>query len=390
MNRKELILLLLGVIAIGGTSIGVFKRNASSWHEAAPTPTGKVLKEFALNDVARIQIKSNQSDLNLIKKDGQWTLKERGDYPANFEQIGDLVRKIWELKAVQTVKAGPSQLGRLNLNEQGSASPSAGTLVDLKDQSGTRISALLVGKPYLRGDGGMEEGGGYPAGRYVVALDADRQALLVSEPFTQVDSPAAQWLDHAFFKIDHIKSAVVTGTSPEAGWKLSRENETANWKLEDAKPGEELDQAKVPAFVSQLGFPGFIDVAPRDSAGKTPVLEKPAAMTVETFDGFLYTIKLGSPVGENCPLTVSVSANLPKKRVAGKEEKPADKTRLDAEFAAKAKELQAKLEKEKKFEKETYLVAKSGFDSMLKQRSELMAEKKPAPTPSPSPAEKAK
>ena len=364
---------------IGAVSLGVFKRNASSWQQTEPTQ-GKVVKEFALNDVAQIEIKSSQSDLNLVKKDGRWCVKERDNYPASFEQVSDLVRKLWELKPVQVIKAGPSQLGRLNLVEPGPDAKSAGTLVDLKDGNGVRIRAVLLGKKYMRQFAGMDEEGGYPAGRYVMALDSDRQPILVGDALAPADAPLAQWLDHDFFKIEHIKSIAVTGTSAETSWKLTRDSETANWSLIDAKPGEELDQAKVPTFASQLAFPTFVDV----ESGSRP-LGTPTSINVETFDGFAYSLKLGSsPSGDNVPMKIAVSANLPKDRTPGKEEKPEDKKRLDTQFAEKNKEQQAKLEKEKQLEPRTYLVAKGAVDSLLKQRSELMAEKKPSPSPTPT------
>ena len=73
---------------------------------------------------------------------------------------------------------------------------------------------------------------------------------------------------------------------------------------------------------------------------------------------------------------MAVNANLPKERVAGKDEKPEDKAKLDKEFADKNKQLEEKLKKEKQFEKWTYLVAKWPFDPLLKNRAELMVEKK--------------
>ena len=373
MNRKELILLLLGVTVIGAVSLGVFKRNASSWQQTN-SAQGKVLNDFALNEVAQIEIKSAQSDLNLIKKDNRWCVKERANYPASFEQVSDLVRKLWELKAVQTVDVGPSQLGRLNLLEPGPDAKSAGTVVDLKDTNGVRIRALLVGKKYLRETPGMDEGQGYPAGRYVMALGPERQPVLVGDALTQTESSAAQWLDHDFFKVEHIKSVAVTGTSAETSWKLSRETETSDWKLADLKSGEELDQGKVPVFASQLAFPAFADVQTQDQP-----LDNPTSVEVETFNGFTYSLKFGSSsIGDNLPMKIAISANLATERPAGKDEKPEEKKRLDEQFAANAKELQSKLEKEKQLEPRTFLVAKGGFESFFKKRSELMAEKKTA------------
>lgn len=386
MNRNQLILLLIGVAVIGGVSLGVFKKNASSWQQGSSTPA-KVLKEFAINSVAQIEIKTTQADLHLVKKEGHWVVKERGDFPASFERVRDFVRKLWELKPVQSVKVGPSQLGRLELVEPAPNAKSAGTVVDLMDEKGARIRAVLLGKQCLREGGGMQGMGGmdgYPAGRYVMALDSESEPFLVGDALSQADASAPQWLDREFFKIERIKSVAITGTSPEVSWSLVRETETDNWKLADAKSGEELDQAKVPIFASQLGFPSFVDVVME----KNPEgLENATAISVETFDGFRYCLTLGSAQSpENYLLTVAVSANLPKERTPGKDEKPEDKKRLDTQFADKNKALLAKLDKEIKLQGEVFLVSKGAFDSLLKKRSELLAEKESAPSPSPAPA----
>jgi hypothetical protein len=71
-----------------------------------------------------------------------------------------------------------------------------------------------------------------------------------------------------------------------------------------------------------------------------------------------------------------VEGNFPKEREAGKDEKPEDKAKLDKEFKDKQSKLEEKLKSEKKFEKWTYLVAKWGVDPLLKDRKDLLQEKK--------------
>ncbi|HEY2951029.1 MAG TPA: hypothetical protein VGK40_00520, partial [Verrucomicrobiae bacterium] len=108
-------------------------------------------------------------------------------------------------------------------------------------------------------------------------------------------------------------------------------------------------------------------------------LEKPTVATLETFDNFNYTLKLGGSGDGDRQVQVAVSANLAKDRAPGKDEKPEDKTKLDKEFAEKNKKLEDKLKAEKAFEKWTYTVAKYTVDQLLKERHELLAEKKEEP-----------
>ena len=112
-------------------------------------------------------------------------------------------------------------------------------------------------------------------------------------------------------------------------------------------------------------------------------LDKPSTATIETFDNFVYTLRIGKLMEENYPVLVSVTATLPKERTPGKDEKPEDKAKLDQEFQAQQMKLADKLTKEQKLENRPYLISKATIEQLLKDRSALMAEKKPHPLPRP-------
>ena len=93
-------------------------------------------------------------------------------------------------------------------------------------------------------------------------------------------------------------------------------------------------------------------------------------------------------------MTLTVTADIPKARTPGKDEKPEDKTRLDKEFKDKQQKLEDRLAQDKTYEKRIYLVSSWSVDSLLKDRSQLLEEKKeepkkepttPAPQASPDP-----
>ena len=171
-------------------------------------------------------------------------------------------------------------------------------------------------------------------------------------------------------------------------WKLERAESSTEWKLADAKPGEQLDPTKAAQVTSALSsISSFSDVLPPDAKPETTGLDKPAVVTVTTQDGFTYTLKVGKKTGEAYALAVAVTADLAKSRTPAKDEKPEDKARLDKEFQTKHETLEKKLTGEKKFEGRIFLVSKYGVEQLEKNRADLLA---PKPTPSPSPAEKAR
>src|ERR1700730_1212167 len=147
MKGKQLALVLVLLVVLGGAALFLNHRNSASWSSTATTSSGKVL-DFPLNDVSQVTIKESGAELTLVKKDDIWTVKERADYPADFDKVSALMRKLWELRPVQDVKVGPSQLARLQLTEPAQGSNN-GTLLDLKGAGDKRLAALLLGKKNL-------------------------------------------------------------------------------------------------------------------------------------------------------------------------------------------------------------------------------------------------
>lgn len=382
MKGKQLALVLVLLAVVGGIALFLNHRNSAAWSETATTTSGKVL-DFPLNDVSQVTIKEGGAELNLAKKDEVWTVKERADYPADFAKISALIRKLWELKPVQDVKVGPSQLARLQLTEPAPGSTS-GTLLDLKGAGDKRLAAVLLGKKNLRNpDQPAGEGGGFAVGRYVMAQDGSNRVFLVSDTFEEIEMKPEQWLNRDFIKIENAKSIAVEGTTPAMTWKIVRDAAAAPWKLADAKPGEEMDNAKVSSLASYLTAASFADVLPPNAPVTETGLDKPSTVRIETFDNFVYELRIGKLTGENYPLLVSVKADLPKERAAAADEKPEDKARLDQEFQTKQKQFTDKLATEEKLQARPYLIPKSTIDQLLKDRASLLAEKKPVPSPTP-------
>jgi hypothetical protein len=175
-----------------------------------------------------------------------------------------------------------------------------------------------------------------------------------------------------------VKSIDVAFPVATNSWKLTRETESGEWKLAEAKPGEQLDSAKTGSLSNPLNAPAFNDV--ETSANPAQLgLDKPTVVKLETFDNFNYTLKVGAKTNDAYAMALTVSANLPKARTPGKDEKPDDKTKLDKEFKDKQQKLEEKLAQEKPYEKWVYLVSSWTLEPVLKERSQLLAEKKEEP-----------
>ena len=91
-------------------------------------------------------------------------------------------------------------------------------------------------------------------------------------------------------------------------------------------------------------------------------------------------VNLTSKRGDDYYLSVAVSATLPKIRTgATTNETKEVKEKLDKEFKEKTEKLQEKLKTEQTYGKWTYVVSKWTVDNLLKERKDLLPEKKEEP-----------
>lgn len=377
MNRKQFTILLLVGLVVGAAGWYSVKQRSASFKTSEGKGGEKLVPNFPINDIAAVRIKSGAGEVNIVKQEDLWRVKERFGYPANFSELGDFLRKIQDLKAGQEVKVGASQMGRLELNspEQGSTN-GAGTLVEFKDAKNANLKTLILGKKHSRGGGDSPMGGDFPIGRYVMVPGTPAQVTLINDPLSNVETKPEQWLDKEFFKVEKLKSISVTHPGVTNSWSLVREKEGGDLKLEDPKGDEALDTGKASGAGYALSSPTFNDVVSPDA--KDTGLDAPILAKLETFDGFTYTAKIGKQSGEeNYHFKVAVDGKFETERKAPADEKPEDKEKADKDFKEKLGKQEEKLKKEKAFEKWTYLVAKWTIDPLLKERKDLLAEKKP-------------
>lgn len=384
MNRKQLTLILVAFVVLGALGLWLRSRDASTYQASTVQMGRKVLGDFDVNAVASVLIRQGTNTLTLAQKEDRWVVAERGDFPANFTEVGEMLRKLWDLKVVQPIAGplSPAALERLELNPHATNHPA--TVVTLLDRDGKALRTLLLGKQHRRQPAtpsplGGEEG--WPDGRYLMLEgDAAQGASLVAESFSNLEPRPETWLSRDFFKVERpLAIAVHYPDAPTNSWKISRASETNDWTLADLGPEEKLDPAKLSVLGSVLSWPSFEDVV----VGQDPAtlgLNQPITIEIQTADAFRYHLK-AAPKGteEKYYLTVDVQAELPKERTPGTDEKPEDKEKLDKEFKDKVEKLTTKLRNEQLLAGRVFLVSKWTLDSVLKKRGDFL-QAPPAPT----------
>ncbi len=373
MNRKTF-LILIGLLAVlGGAGMALFWQDLGVWRSTGTKIGSKPFEKLATGEVAQVRLYDGQNETTLVLKEGRWTVRQRGDYSASVQEIGDLLVKLPDLKVVQTESVGASLLPRLNLVEpaKDAKAEGAGTQLELSDKNGTLLGSLLLGKIVVKKEPSplpiQQE---TPVGRYVLSPGSPI-VLVMSDALKNASAKPEAWLAKDFFKAERIKSLAASGEG--AQWKIARKEEFDQWKFADG--AGELDPGKAVAAVNGLAALTFNDVA---FDVKPDTLDKPRTFVAETYDNLVYTIRVAPKAGsEYFYVTVTLSGEAPRARTPETNEKPADLERLDKQFAETLKKLDDRVKFEKGLAGWVYMVSAKNLEPLLKTRSELVAAPRP-------------
>jgi len=361
MNRKQFTLLLLALLVVGSAGLLLFKRNQRSWsvHEAK---TGdKLLPNFRFNDVAGIRIKGNNSDFDIVRREGVWRVPKRNDYPANYSLIKNLLLNIRDIKVARSENVGPSQRAHVGLDEPGK--DGGGILIEFKDAQGKLLDSLLVGKRHLRPESAADpfRMRGLFDGCYVLLPQDPQNVLLISDDLGTVSAEPGSWLDHSFVIVENIRSISSIGSDGDKQWELARDSEAERWTLRDNKPGatETLDTTAAAQTVEMLALLSFVDV---DVAPDSSQLDKSKARTlfVKTLESFSYVVAInGKRSDGHYQLTVTTESNIP--------EEPVDK-----ESTNEKRKLLEKFKREQTFARWIYVVEPSVLEPLIRERTQFV------------------
>ena len=393
MNKRQVIILWAIALALGAAVTAVKLSQNQSTLSATNRAQGQTLFEsFPAADASSIEIQGVTESVSLVKKDGKWVVTQRDGYPANNTYVNDLIRTLGELKVAQSMKAGPSFAPRFGMDESATVPADRGLTATFKDASGKEIAKVSLGKNIESGSASSPMGGANSVGRYIRNHADESGFYAVSEMFPSISAEAKRWLADGFISPEKIKTITVSQSGKaDPAWKLTREGEEAEFKLEGAAAAEVLDTTAAGALKGLFSYARFEDVLPKDKvAGLTGDGKRTAV--IETFEGFTYSVNFTptkvappaaatpgapAPTADNFLVTVDVSAELPKERKKEEGEKPEDAKTKDAAFSERLKTLSDKLTKEKALAGITFEVAKSTVEPLLKERADLIAKATP-------------
>jgi len=383
MKQKHLVI-LVAVLVCGLllTLIANSRRGGSVDVKSSSVIGERVFPNFPSKEVTAIAIEGSDGEVHLEKKGDDWSVVERDGYPADFDKVVKLLQLGFDLSPIDNILVGDryDRVGLADPEDEEADAEDKPMVLSFAKGEGKDAGTLWVGGAYEKEEQSQFGSFNSVVGRYVRKPDAS-DVYLVGSAFDEADTDPANWLDDTFVKVRKIKTLErIPADDKESGWKLTRDEDRADYILVDLKEVEELDQSTVSSMKSAFSTPRFADVMVGDD------VEEPSALVfkVDTFDGFKYVFTFNEKNEANEYLmTIQVDADLPKERPAVEGESDEDKATNDAAFTADLEKLKVKLAEEKALEGHIYKVRSSVIDSINKPRADLMKQDEPATTGAP-------
>jgi hypothetical protein len=380
MNKRQVILLWIIALVLAVAVFAVkISQNQTANSSIKRSPGQTLFEGFPAAQAASVAIQGASGTVTLTRKDSNWSIVERDAYPAKNSFVNDFLRTLSEVEVTQGMEAGPSFAPRFGMDESATAGADRGLTATIKDAEGKEIAKVSLGKTIESSNSSPNPmGGGSAVGRYI-RNHADASAFYaVSELFPSITDDAKAWLNDGFISPEKIKTITVSQAGKaEPDWKVTRDGEEAEFKLDGASAAEVLDSTASTNLKSLLSFARFEDVVPKAKVAERATPESARNVVLETFDGFTYKLVLTQAkpaASEAVLLTVDVTAELAKERQKAPDEKPEDAKSKDSAFTERLKSLNEKLTREKALAGITFEISKSTVESLLKPRADLIAK----------------
>ncbi len=307
-NKTALELIILALIVFLGY-IFAFS------HVREPIKSGDkkyLISEIDLTQVQSIAMSKGDDTVTIALKDNQWTVVERGGYPADVMMVNELLVSMNQLKIIRKPVVGESQYKRLRLLTEGDEDQ-LGTSLVIKGKSGETFVNTVVGVKHFSKskDGVYVQGGLRATGAYLLAKETDPFVALVDHPLNSVVTDPVEWLDKSFFRMNSLHSIEVIYKNAEDNWKIAVDDKTNKMGLVGLKSNEVAKGSainKVAPFFEDLSF---IDVVVGSFyiAQMRPVAEIKLTDNKEN----LFVVRVGNQIGNDyiCQILNLYSAQTP-------------------------------------------------------------------------------
>lgn len=236
-----------------------------------------------INDAATLRVRSGEREVRLRRGGEGWVVENRGGYPARFEKVRETLVALADAKLVEPRTSRPERFADLWL-EDPSAPEAKGVLVEVGDEAGAMIAALVVGKSANSPTGEQQ-------GTFVRRFGEEQ--TYKSDLKARVDPTITEWISRDVLTLERSRVSSAAVTRAEGGdLRVRRDTpQRSDFTVENMPPGRELRYATAGAEpVNAVEYVTLADVAPLDSIDFEGALV--ATTIYGCFDGLVITVRL--------------------------------------------------------------------------------------------------
>ena len=279
---KKNLLLIVILAALVAAAVVLLRKQGGVTTGDGVQEGDKVLPEFDLTKIARIEVQSGDETNIVENADGDWVLRNLHGFPVKADRLRDEVVKLAELEVGQTVRGGTEMLDDFELDA------GKGRIVRLLDAAGGELASVHLGKERTSGEGGQF--GPRADGQYLRV--GDGPVMLVQDAVTGFDNVDSAWVEKEIVNVSKAKVKEVTVTLTNATYLLSPAGDN-DYYLDVLKQGQAIDNSKAYSVLNALSYLSFNEVVPADTPAADTGLDQPQTYVARTEDNLVYTVKVG-------------------------------------------------------------------------------------------------
>lgn len=221
-------LVIAAVVVISLATYSSVMRNHTQESSHAPLlPT----LPAELKDLEEVIIRKGGTSptVTLHKKAEQWSVAERGDYPADFTKLRTLLAALTDAKIVEEKTSNPANFALIGVTDP---APN-GEAVEVEVAAGKAKHAVIVGK--AAGEGTFVRRGG------------ENRSFIV-QPAISVDTDAHAWIEPKLLDVSVTAiQSVQVKPATDPGYTIQRQAAPLTPPAAPAKPGSPATPASTPA-----------------------------------------------------------------------------------------------------------------------------------------------
>lgn len=293
MKSKTFLVLLAVCAALALAAFLMFQKP----DEAADTESTAFLADLPVNDLTALTLTGPESEVVLEKSQTVWRVKNRFDYPADFEKIREFILKIRDLKVGRSFAADEESRKRLSLlppDAEGADAENRGTRAVLKKSDGTAVADIIIGSAREASSGN--------GGQYLMPADG-KTVYLVDQEFRFLDLEPKEWIDPNLLDAAAADVRRVACLDPATGeeiYRLERPEKGQPPVFVAPDPADrKVVTSKITNLFSALDNLTIEDVANPEATDAETGLESPVCHEFWLYDGTTYTVCKGSPAPDD-------------------------------------------------------------------------------------------